>query len=65
VPQASITTSPTARLSNHREKLRSGETCLLDDFPMLIGDRNLKSALGQVNGNGSSIHLGLLLSGKS
>lgn len=43
-------------------ELATREPRSLDHFPVLVGDNQLKNVLGKINSNGSSIHLGLLLS---
>src|SRR6266480_2476040 len=43
-------------------KLRPRQSRFLDYLPAPIGGSELEDVLGQINGNGSSIHLGLLLS---
>jgi hypothetical protein len=46
-------------------ELPKREARALKHLPVLIGRDELEYALGKVNGNGSSIHLGLLRSGFS
>src|SRR2546422_7524805 len=43
-------------------KLGPRQSRFLDHLPAPIGSSELKDVLGQIDGNGSSIHLGLLLS---
>ena len=43
-------------------KLGAAKAVLFDDLPIVIGYGNLEYTLGQINGNGSSMHFGLLSS---
>ena len=43
-------------------KLGPRQSCFLNHLPVPISASELEGVLGQINGNGSSIHLGLLLS---
>jgi hypothetical protein len=46
-------------------ELPTRQACPLKHFPLLVGDGQLEDALGKVNGNSSSIHIGLPRSGFS
>ncbi|MFO1376814.1 MAG: hypothetical protein U1F14_07415 [Steroidobacteraceae bacterium] len=44
-------------------ELAARQPCTFDDAPVAIGDGQLEDALCQIDGDGRSIHLGLLLVG--
>jgi hypothetical protein len=43
-------------------ELATSQAQLLDNFPLVIGNSDLEYTLDQINGNGSSMHFGLLSS---
>jgi hypothetical protein len=51
-----------ARLPKALE-LRTCHALAFDDSPVVIGDRNLEDLLGQIHGDGYSVHPGLLSQG--
>jgi hypothetical protein len=43
-------------------ELQAGQAMLFGNFPLVIANGNLEYSLGQINGHGSSMHFGLLVS---
>ena len=41
-------------------ELGAGQAVRFDNLPVVIGNSQLEDTLGQINGNGSSMHFGLL-----